>query len=265
MYFFTFESKEDVPRVLILGFFSFCNVVGFVVALSLTSATNCAAAQPTIPVFACLLAVVSRQERLTPLKALGILVCAGGAIAVAITASEADSKSRSDEDVVWGNVVLFFQCCFMGALLVFQKALDYPAPLVSLYYYSCGTVLTLFMSIYYAIYDQPAWYVGGESFWGALAYTAVLSTAYNFVVYAYAVKILSGTLTSLYSALQPVSTLVLSLIFLGTGVNAYEIVAGIFVIAGLILTTYARMREQAAVEPLLPPEQPPPQTDETEA
>lgn len=246
--------KSDVIRVLFLGLFSFMNVVGFVVALSLTSAANCAAAQPTIPVFACLLAVIIGQERLTIQKGLGILVSTGGAIAVAITASDADSATRSSTDVILGNAVLFFQCLGMAALLVFQKPLQYPPPLISLYFYSCGTVLTVLCSIYYVITEPSVWNVSGLSFWGALAYTAVFSTAYAFVVYAFAVKILNSTLTSLYSALQPVATLILSLIFLGTIVTVYELIAGALVIIGLLLTTTAKLHEQPAVtQALLPP------------
>jgi len=240
--------KEDIPRVLFLGLCSFTNVVGFVVALSLTSAANCAAAQPTIPVFACLMAVIIKQELLTAQKGVGILVSAGGAIAVALAASEADASTRTSQDVILGNVVLVVQCFGMAALLVFQKAMKYPAPLVSLYFYSTGTLMTVLVSIYYVFTDITVWEISGSSFWVALGYTAVFSTAYNMVVMAYTVKILNSTLTSLYSALQPVGTVVLSVIFLGSSVTVLEVVAGVLVIAGLLVTTQARLKEQREAE-----------------
>ena len=65
-------DSVDYLRFFFLGCLSFTNVVGFIVAMSYTSAENSAMLQPTIPVFSLVFAALVGQERFTANKFFGV-------------------------------------------------------------------------------------------------------------------------------------------------------------------------------------------------
>jgi drug/metabolite transporter (DMT)-like permease len=69
------------------------------------------------------------------------------------------------------------------------------------------------------------------------------STFFNYNAYSWAGSIVSPGIISVYSTLQPVGTAVLSLVFLHLKATAGEILCGILVIIGLLLTVAARQIE----------------------
>ena len=74
-------ARRHWCRLALLGVTMYVNVVGFVVGLVFTSATVAAVLQPAIPVFACGLAILAGQERLTWPKAAGLFLAVAGAVA----------------------------------------------------------------------------------------------------------------------------------------------------------------------------------------
>jgi hypothetical protein len=68
--------------------------------------------------------------------------------------------------------------------------------------------------------------------------------AYN--AFSWAGKRVSPAITTVYNTLQPVGTSVLSVIFLGTVITVPEIVGGVLVMSGLVITVYGRHLEAMA-------------------
>lgn len=79
--------------------------------------------------------------------------------------------------------------------------------------------------------------------WLGLGYATIFATLYAYNAYSWAGKRVSPAITTVYNTLQPVGTSVLSVIFLHHTVTLPEIVGGLLVMIGLIITVYGRQQE----------------------
>jgi drug/metabolite transporter (DMT)-like permease len=79
--------------------------------------------------------------------------------------------------------------------------------------------------------------------WLALTYATLFATLYAYNAYSWAGKRVSPAITTVYNTLQPVGTCVLSFIIMGTVVNIAEILGGLLVMLGLVVTVYGRQKE----------------------
>lgn len=241
-------EKADWSRFFFLGACSFTNVVGTIIALGYLSATRYAILQPSIPVWACLISVALGFERLTVFKSIGILLSVGGAVLIE-TWSEGDSDDDSS-NVLLGTIIVIIQCTAMASITVFQKPLlaKYPSPCVTFVYYGIGSILTVLMAIAwctrFTVYD---FYFNGEKTpWIALAYATIFASLFAYNAISWAGARLSPSVVTVYWTLQPVGTVVLSLIVWGRVVTVPEAVGGLLVCLGLITTVWGRRQEELA-------------------
>ena len=119
-------SRRQRRRFVLLGFLGFCNIFGFVVALSYVTAFNSALLHPIIPVIAAAAAAAAGIERATPPKAAGVALAASGALVVVVAGGSGGGESNPDASpasVAFGNAILLGQCGAMGCLLVLQKSI----------------------------------------------------------------------------------------------------------------------------------------------
>jgi drug/metabolite transporter (DMT)-like permease len=81
--------------------------------------------------------------------------------------------------------------------------------------------------------------------WLGLGYATLFATLYAYNAYSWAGKRVSPAITTVYNTLQPVGTSVLSVIFLHHHITLPEILGGLLVMVGLIITVYGRQQELA--------------------
>lgn len=239
-------DRADWLRFAILGFFSFVNVVGAMLALKYISATRFAIFQPSIPCIATFISILVGMEKLTVLKAAGIAVAVGGAV---ITELWHDSSDDDEADVTLGTIIVSCQVIGMGALMVFVKPMlsKYNPAVVTVTYYSIGAVYTLFLTgaLAYSFEASDLIFHSELLPWLALAYAASFATFYPYNALSWAGKQLTPGATTVYCTFQPVGTILLSFAILGTVITLSEGLGTIMVIAGLILTVYAQQYEKA--------------------
>jgi drug/metabolite transporter (DMT)-like permease len=241
----------DYLRFLFLGFASFVNVVGTILALQYISASRYALYQPSIPCIAATISIILGFECFTWLKAAGISLAVAGAVLVEAWSS--GSTSNDDEtNVNVGTCIVMAQCFCMACIVVFQKPLlrKYQPSLVTFVYYSIGSLITILMCICWEFRFHPSmFYFDNEMMpWVALAYASVFATLLNYNIISYVGKIISPSIITIYATFQPIGTMVLSPIFLGSVVTLPEIVGAVVVICGLLLTVYARHRELSDIK-----------------
>jgi drug/metabolite transporter (DMT)-like permease len=97
--------------------------------------------------------------------------------------------------------------------------------------------------------------------WLGLGYATIFSTLYAYNAYSWAGKRVSPAITTVYNTLQPVGTSVLSVIFLHHKVTLPEILGGLLVMLGLLITVYGRQQELTKVITLHNGEESPPLGD----
>jgi len=236
--------KNHALRFILMGICSFVNVVGSVVALSLVSAPNVALLQPSIPVFAMGISRLLRYEWLTLWKSLGLALSVAGSTLVVVFSTE---ESGSSKDAVTGNIVLVFQCAAMAMLLVLQKDVNkiYPHKTITFWFYSIGTVLSGIAAAV-AVKHAAALDVKAREIWIALGYASVFATMFNYIAMTWTNKYVEASVVSAFMTLQPVATVILSAVFLSYHVEVPQIVAGVVVIGGLLVTSYGQTIERHA-------------------
>jgi drug/metabolite transporter (DMT)-like permease len=135
---FVFVHPEDYQRMLFLGFCSFVNVVGTILALQYINPVRYSVMQPIIPVIATLISVGIGLESLSPIKSCGILAAVGGAILVETWHASSDDESSN---VVLGTILVCVQVTAMASLIVFQKPIlsKYDPAVLTFVYYAIGS------------------------------------------------------------------------------------------------------------------------------
>ena len=115
--------------------------------------------------------------------------------------------------------------------------------------YSSFTVIftaitVLLAGAWFSRFDKGDFAFHGDIFpWIALAYACLFATVYAYNAFSWAGKRVSPAITTVYNTLQPVGTSVLSVIFMGTMVTVPEIIGGVLVMSGLVITVYGRHLE----------------------
>lgn len=232
-------EKVDIRRFLFLGLCSFINVVGAMFALQLISATKFAIFQPVIPCIATGISIMVGLESISALKGFGILLAVGGAIL-----SEAWSGGDDDDkNVVLGSIIVTIQVIGMACLVVFSKAMvtKYPPAVVTFLYYTIGTVYTIILCGAWAFqFSVSDLFFDGEILpWVALGYAVVFATVFTYNIISWAGKLLPPSTVTVYCTFQPVGTIILSFLILGSVISVPEIVGALLVILGLLVTVYS--------------------------
>jgi drug/metabolite transporter (DMT)-like permease len=108
-----------------------------------------------------------------------------------------------------------------------------------------AAVITVLLSgAWFTRFDRGDFSFHGDLFpWVALGYACMFATVYAYNGYSWAGKRVSPAITTVYNTLQPVGTSTLSVIFLGTVITLPEIVGGVLVMIGLVITVYGRHLE----------------------
>ncbi|CAL4914692.1 unnamed protein product [Urochloa decumbens] len=269
------------PRLLasfaLLGFTGlFVNPLLFLVGLGYTNASYAAAFEPSVPVFAFVLAVIAGVEAINVstkhgvLKVVGTAVCVSGAVLMAlyrgpslISMGGTDDASENATPIpgVWltsamlelfgleawhlGVLCLIGHCFLVGAYLVIQVpvVVRYPASLsLTAYSYFFAAIFMVLTGVF-STNGLHEWALTKAEI-VAVLYAGVVASCTCYAIMTWANKILGPCLVALYNPLQPAFSTVLSTIFLGAPVYVGSIVGGIFIVAGLYIVTWARYNEE---------------------
>lgn len=238
-------EEKDRMRFLFLGFCSFLNVVGTVLALQYISPTKYSMMQPTIAVIASIISFTIGIENISGYQALGIILAVSGAITVECWTGDTDESDLGR--TLLGGMLVTAQVTGMASLIVFQKPLlsRYPPAVLTVVYYSIGSIITLIACVLWSYsFQPPDFYFDGKVFpWLGLAYVSIFSTAYAYNAYSWAGKQVPPTITTIYNTLQPVFTSALSFVFFKIVPTYVEVLGGLLVVAGLFATVRGKSKE----------------------
>ena len=245
--------RDDIGRFVFLGFCSFVNVVGCILALMYITSTRFAVMQPSVPVIAAMISVVIGMEKLNIYKGLGMMTAVTGAFIVELGSGGAGAEASAapeNTNLFLGTAFTVAQCICMASLIVFQKPLlaKYSPPVLTFVYYSVGALITLITCFFWAT-SMPfkisdLYFDGNLVVWSCLFYAAIFATLFTYNAYSYVSTIVTPSIVTIYSCAQPAWTSILAFLLYGSVITSPEALGGTLIAIGLALSVKGAAVEQ---------------------
>lgn len=239
---------------LLAGACLFMNQLCFIVGIKLSNAVLSAAWQPAQPIFTAAIAISLGWERPTWPKLAGISIAFGGAAFMAFYGQDLDSSSGS----LWGNLMFFLNDMGTALYVIVSKTLldTYPPMTVIGVAYCVATVLMCatmvlvttirpFLDFVCSDCNGRAWDVPAATVL-PLLYWILLSSVVAYLLLTWANKYAESSKVLAYTALQPTTAALLSVILLRSGavhagsleLPGYNALGVIGIMAGVGLLIY---------------------------
>ena len=225
---------RDVWRIALVGLFGTAfNQLLYLNGLERSNATHAAVLVTLIPVFAFIIAIVTRKERAVPLGLLGTGIAFAGVLSLTGVENVAISANT-----VIGDLLMVANAFSYALYLVLSK------PYVERY----GAIPVVAISFVAAsIFTAPfgLWDLGEVTTMsggalGALAYVVLVPTLLTYLLNAWALARASASKVAIYIYLQPLLGVLLAHWVLHEVLGARALVSSVVVIFGIVLVNRAR-------------------------
>ncbi|HJK90895.1 MAG TPA: DMT family transporter [Polyangiaceae bacterium LLY-WYZ-15_(1-7)] len=226
----------DVLRIAGCGLLGMAaNQVLFLGGLERTTAINASVLVTTIPVFAFLVALITRAERLGPRSGLGLALAFAGVLSL-VGVEELTLGGRS----ALGDLMIVINAFCYGAYLVLVR------PFVGRHG-SLATVAIGFGAAAIAVAPFGAPHVAsageaGATTWLLVAYILAVPTALTYLLNAWALKHAPSSTVAIYIYLQPVVGVLFAVAVLGEALEPRAVASSAAVLAGIGLVITRRRR-----------------------
>ncbi len=234
------RTLRDLFTFAYLGFFCISlNQMCFTVGLRYTSVAHSSIILGLGPIYALILAVLFRLEKLTWGKALGMAVSFAG---VAILASGSGGNRHSP--TLLGDFITLCGSLAFALYVVLGKRVagKYDALTMTTWNYLFGGLIILPIAINRAFALGPLanWQAIPWQAWACLAFTAIFSSTLAYLFYFWLLRYLDASQLSAFSYLLPVSASILGILFLNEQGSWSELFGAALALCGLFLTESAR-------------------------
>lgn len=225
--------RADIPALVasgLTGFFLY--QMGFVLGLDRTTALASAILISTHPIFSVIFMWITRRQRATPLEVLGVVVGFAG-VAVFLRAWDAFAAARPGDLLSLGAAAAF------GAYGVINQPLTarYQSRQLLSYGLAIGGLLVTLVGIP-AMLEQD-WGAVSAGSWLILAYAIVGPVYLAYSLWNWAIRHRGIPRTVVYGFLVPVLGGAIAVLALDEAVRVEQVVGGLLVVAGLVVTRLA--------------------------
>ena len=152
------------------------------------------------------------------------------------------SNEESGGNTQLGTVIVIIQCFSAANMIVFQKKLlrKYDPAVTTLVYYSIGTFFTVILCAVFSLrfVKEDFIFYGDKLAWIAVGYASTFATLFAYNATSWSNKRLNPSVTTVYNTLQPIGTVILSYLILSTAPSSAELIGGLVIILGLIVTVH---------------------------
>ncbi|NOR24167.1 MAG: EamA family transporter [Desulforhopalus sp.] len=195
------------------------------------------------PLVITIFAAVFLSERLTVLKAIGILLSLMGAIVVISNGHPGSLLSSGfgpGEQALVGCVLSWSAYSLIG-----RSVLGTLSPLTAVCYSSIiGTVLLSVPAAQEGLFGRLSTISPLD--WASLSYLGICGTALGFSLYYQGIKKIGATRAGIFINLVPLFSILLSWLILGESVRLIVLAGGILVLTGVTLTNYRISRKSSS-------------------
>ena len=229
--------RRDLGRMVLMAFCGqFMFTVLLLLGLRLTSAVEAGLITSTTPAAMALVAVVVLKERPGWRSALGVVLALSGVLIINGLPGGPALEERPGR--IWGNLLVCGAVFGEAVFLLLRKSLSPALTDLSLTAALCFLGLLMFLPP--ALYQGWSFDFGAVGLWewAAILYFGLVFTVVAYLLWFSGVARVSGATAGAFTALIPVSAVVLSGIFLGERFTWVHALGGALILAALGLMTF---------------------------
>ncbi|MFJ7729136.1 DMT family transporter [Neobacillus sp. NPDC097160] len=229
-------NKTDLLAVFFLGVIGvFINQWSFFVGLQTADPTTSALILATTPILTGLLAAIFLKEKLTIRMLMGSVVAIVGIYFV--VAKGNISSLHIDKGLLWIVVTMIT----FAIMIIMTRLLSQRIDPLSITLYS--NIVGFLVSIPFAfILDSPLRISFNISDWALLIGTAVVVHGIATLIWNNNIRHVDASKASILSNLEPFVAMIMGLILLSKPITGAEILGSLFIVGGVVLSTYQRKR-----------------------
>ncbi|WP_053362389.1 EamA family transporter [Bacillus sp. FJAT-27251] len=229
-------NKSDVLGILLLGIIGvFINQWSFFVGLQTADPTTSALILATTPILTSVLAAIFLKEKLTIRMLLGSIVAVIG-IYLVVTKGNLSSV-QVDKGLFWIVITMITFAIMIIMTRHFSHRID---PLTITFY---SNVVGLIVSLPFAfLLDAPIQISSRVADWSFLIGTAVVVHGIATLIWNKYIRHVDASKASILSNLEPFVAMIMGLILLYKPITGAEMLGSVFIVGGVLLSTYQRRK-----------------------
>ena len=229
-------NKSDLLVVFFLGLIGvFINQWSFFVGLQTADPTTSALILATTPILTSVLAAIFLKEKLTIRMVMGSIVAIIG-IYFVVTKGDLSSL-HIDKGLLWIVITMITFAIMIIMTRLLSNRID---PLTITLY---SNVVGLIVSIPFVfLLDIPLKISSDMSAWFFLIGTAVVVHGIANLIWNQNIRHVDASKASILSNLEPFVAMIMGLILLYKPITRAEIVGSLFIVGGVVLSTYQRKK-----------------------
>ena len=224
-------ARRHWPLIIVMALCMGLNTMCWQKGLSRTSASNASLIVNIAPVFAMLMAVGLRQERLNLRRVVGMCLALGGVVLI-IDPTRVDLQHGA----LWGELLIVGAAIFWAAynVVAVRLVVRYSALRVTSWaMLLCSVVLWIGSPL-----GVDSWAVAQARplAWMGVLYAAILGAVVAQTLWTRTIQRLGASLTMIYSYINPLLVVIFAALFLGERLTAWQGVGAVLALSGVALT-----------------------------
>lgn len=229
---FKLVERQDWKKFLLIGLLNIpINQFLFLSSLELTEAPNVAFAYSLVPAFVLIISVSYYKERTTKFKLLGIVIAVLGTVLLLINKGF-DLQSGSTV----GDILALFAALSWAFYTIIGKQLSEKYGAI----FTTGLAMIFGLLLYLPIFHfHPVEYQLTDislKNWGQIFYIGAITSGVGYTLWYFALQKIEASKVSVFNNIQPVLTTILAFLLLGTLITETFVIAGVMIIAGVVIT-----------------------------
>jgi drug/metabolite transporter (DMT)-like permease len=230
-------DKNDIPRFLLCGLTGVTiNQIFFIKGLSLTTAIHSSLLSLGTPIFITIIAAWLLKEGFNAAKAAGLVFGIGGASILILM----KDNSTVGSNMLIGDLFILINAISYAFYLVLVRPLmaKYSGIQVLRWVFTFGAIGIIPFGLPHILTTN--WMAFGLSQFLALAYIAIATTFFAYLLTVYAISTIGSSATGAFIYTQPVFAAVIATIFAGEHFTISKAIAALLIFTGVYLVNFKK-------------------------
>jgi len=235
-------KREDWIWIVLVGLTAIgAYQIFFMLGLHYTTASNTSLLIGTAPIWTAIIAAASRQERITPLQIVGILLSFGGLVLILNGGGGALALTWENSR---GDILAVIAAALTASSAVISKRplRRYSSLRVMSISTVCGALFLLPFAWPELVTEE--WAQVSWSAWLALGYSIVFAGVIGYVLWYKSIGEIGATRTMVYNTLIPPAAVLIAIVTLGEEFTLLQALGAVVILSGVALTRFAPRKGQ---------------------